>query len=158
MIRNLILFLLFVCLFQCARDKAALSPEEQLLNIFKTELSLVEKHQDNYIAYMQQQLSYFKNKNQLTSAAITAVNKQFQNMSDAKKEKYQRSQREKFQPVINNIYAITRKMIVKQTATLTPEKLVQIQDLSIKLAAIEKDTKMVKLVPLFFIVPESDEK
>lgn len=145
--------LLLACLTQCSQDKKALSPEDGLLNIFKVELSLVEQYQDDYIAYMQQQLQHFESKNRLTSQAIKEVNRHFSKMSEDEKEKYLRLQRKKFQPIIDSIYNKTRDMIIKQTAVLTPEKMAKVQEFAVKLEVIEKNTKMVKLEPLFFTVP-----
>ncbi len=151
--------ILFVVLFvACAKEKEKVPPEDKLLNYFKLELSLLEKNQDNYVEYMLKQLVYYKKKNRLFVEAITEINDYFENLADEEKEVYQRQQRERFQPVIDAIYDKTREMIVKQTATLTPEKMAKIQEYSVKLEELEKDIPAVKLVPVFFITPELPQK
>ena len=126
-----LLFLIFIFV-GCGAGKTKVEPEESLLGIFKLELDLVDRYENDYVGYMQYQVEHFSKKDHLISEAIEKINKKYNSFSDEEeKAKYVKYWNEQFQPIVNKIYDRTRNMIIKQTSNLTPEKMAMIQVLAV---------------------------
>lgn len=143
----------FLFSFSCQSSQSLTNPEEKLLGMFQQELKLVKAYQDNYVDYMKYQVDHFPQKNKMSAEIIGAINHKFDKIPDEAKQEYQKQWQLKFQPVIDQIYQYSRSMIQKLKNRITPGIKAKVQEYSIKMELLEKDTADQKLAPKFFVTP-----
>ena len=156
-IASVCIFLVALCVFcsleSCSKKEPSIEPEQKLLNLFQYELDLLNDNQDDYLKYMTWQIEHFRKKQELTNKIISEINERFKNMTQDEQQDYQLKWNRKFQVVIDQIYERTKSMLDNQNKNLDPKILEKIQELTIKIELMEKETPSQKLLPQFFIEP-----
>ncbi|MBU0506541.1 MAG: hypothetical protein ABII18_11580 [bacterium] len=150
--QTLTFFLVLISL--CAACQPTTNIEKTFLDHFKVEKVLLTSFQEDYVAYMAYQLNHFTKKQQELTKLITAINRQFNSMSPSQQTEYEKKWQKEFQPVIDDIYRLTKSMILTQKETLTLKEKTEIQTISLKMGILEKKTNKAKLLPRFFYTPE----
>ena len=145
------------CHGKSAQDGAS---ENELLEFFKQELALIKEFQahkeDAYMNYLRYQMNHYEQKEGRLNYIIKQVNENFSQITVDEKVRYQRHWLEQFQPVVNEMVFLTRKLIVEETAQLNQDKMASIQEFTIRLKEKEKKTKKMVLEPVFFHESEED--
>lgn len=126
------------------------SVEERLLESFQAELKMVNSYQTDYVGYMTRQIDDFQKKQNETSRLIQQINEKYLGLSDSERIAYQKKWQKIFQPVIDEIYNQTRNMILVQKAKADAGQLVKIQELTVRMELLEKETAVTKILPQFF--------
>ncbi len=146
--------ILTLFLASCAEKPDEQEAEEKLLKVFQTEQHDLEQFENStYVTYMDYQIKNFDKKQKLAVKLINQINKNYVALPEKNQDAYQREWTKKFQPVINEIYARTRALIIHQTGALSRETMARIQELSDRMNDLEKNAPAPKLKPTFFVTP-----
>lgn len=148
-----LVFLILVSLYACVGCNT-LAPEEGLFDVFQNELTVLKAFENgSYVDYMASENDMFPKRQKKLNAIILELNGKFDTMNDLEKMSYQKQWHEKFQPVIDDIYLRTNKLVVHTTTNLKPEVMAHIKELAIRRQAIEKQTEQISLKPQFYELP-----
>lgn len=154
-----VVLIAMLSLVSCARFTAwwerGPSPEERLLSVFQRELDELKTFESgSYVDYMMQANRAFAGRQVEINGYIIKINDTFDGLTEAQKIEYQTLWRGRFQPVVTEIYARTKKLVVAETAALTPERMSRIRELSMERQALAKEVPSATLKAAFFVLPE----
>lgn len=99
---------------------------------------------------MEHQVKNFSGKQKEMASTIEAINKKFARLSLSERPVYEEKWRREFSPLMHALVEKTDIMVKKQDENSGPMRLAKIQELSLKMAALEKQTARVSLIPRFY--------
>lgn len=152
-----IILVFLACSSSGTTDKNDNDAEENLVEFFQEELSLMKSFQqkpDAYVMYLDHQNRSYKNKQIRLNRVISSVNENFEKVPVGDRSRYQRKWKEKLQPIINDMHHMMRKIIIVDTANLNPKTMARIEKLTIEFKEQEKQLRRETLKPDLFEEPE----